>query len=299
MSASGHHQHHQRRGEHGAEAVDFDWDAAGAQLVRGAELHAVALRATVRWLRGEQPGARRILDVGSGPGVASALLAEEFPDAEVVALDGSPELLRLADERARAAGLGDRVRTRQAELPAGLAGIEGGFDLVWASLFVHHLGDQRGALGRLAALLRPGGALALTEGGLPTRCLPRDFGLGRPGLQERLDAAHAEWFQEMRDALPGAVAVPEDWPSMLTSAGLAPVASRTFLTELPAPLPADAREYLRERLSRQREQLADRLAPEDRATLDALLDPEAASGILHRPDAFYLAAGTVHLGRAG
>ncbi|UED86034.1 class I SAM-dependent methyltransferase [Streptomyces profundus] len=293
MSAHAHHHHPPH------EAVDFDWDAAGAQLTRGAELHAVALRATARWLRGEQPAARRILDVGSGPGVVTALLADEFPGAEVVAVDGAPELLRLAERRALAAGLAERVRTRQAELPAGLAGIGGGFDLVWASLFVHHLGDQQHALGQLAAALRPGGSLALAEGGLPARFLPRDFGLGRPGLQERLDAAHAEWFQEMRAALPDAVAVPEDWPSMLTGAGLAPVARRTFLTELPAPLPADARAYLRERLSRQREHVGDRLSREDRSTLDALLDPEAASGILRRPDAFYLAASTVHVGRAG
>lgn len=40
------------------------------------------------------------------------------------------------------------------------------------------------------------------------------------------------------------------------------------------------------------------LDAEDLATLDALLDREAPTGILDRPDAFYLTAITVHTARA-
>ena len=45
----------------------------------------------VRALRGHT--ARRVLDVGSGPGVGTSALAGTFTDATVVALDRSPELL--------------------------------------------------------------------------------------------------------------------------------------------------------------------------------------------------------------
>ncbi|MDT0267835.1 class I SAM-dependent methyltransferase [Streptomyces sp. DSM 44915] len=278
--------------------TEIDWSAEGERLVRGAETHEAELRATLAWLREEQPAARRVVDAGSGPGVLSCLLAEVFPAAEVLAVDGTPELLRLAAERAAARGLAGRVRTRVAELPGGLAGLTD-VDLLWASRVVHHLGDQLAGLGELAGTLRPGGLLALAEGGLPIRFLPRDFGLGRPGLQARLDAANEEWFAGMRAALPGAVAVVEDWPSLLTRAGLAPVGSRTFLTELPAPLGPAARELLRDRLARQREVLGELLAPDDLATLEVLLDPDAPDGLRRRPDAFLLSATTVHLGRAG
>ncbi|RMI37076.1 class I SAM-dependent methyltransferase [Streptomyces triticirhizae] len=294
----GGHQHGYQEGHHHHGATEIDWASEGERLTRGAELHADELRRTAAWLRAEQPAARLVVDVGSGPGVVSCLLAEAFPEAEVLAVDGTPELLRLAEERAAALGLAGRVTTRRAELPGGLAGVEG-VDLLWASRVVHHLGDQLAGLGELAATLRPGGLLALAEGGLPTRFLPREFGVGRAGLQARLDAANEEWFGRMRAELPGAATVVEDWPSLLTSAGLAPVGSRTFLTELPAPLGPEGRAYLMDRLTRQREVLDGVLDAGDLATLDVLLDPDAPEGLLLRPDAFYLSATTVHLGRAG
>src|SRR5690606_7902869 len=123
----------------------------------------------------------RVLDVGSGPGVMSCLLAETFPSAEVVAVDAGASLLDRVAARAGGRGLGGRVVTRQAELPDGLDDL-GEADLVWSSHVLHHLGDQQQALTRLAARLRPGGLLALAEGGLPMRFLPRDIGFGRPGL---------------------------------------------------------------------------------------------------------------------
>lgn len=54
----------------------------------------------------------------------------------------------------------------------------------------HHCADidQQGALNALAVLLKPGGLLAVAEGGLPMRFLPRDIAIGTPGLQARLDA---------------------------------------------------------------------------------------------------------------
>ncbi|MBV6700605.1 trans-aconitate 2-methyltransferase [Kitasatospora aureofaciens] len=287
------HQHHHHGHGH-VPAADFDWDALAAHLEREAELRAPAVTAAAQWLR-DLPGggeARRVLDVGSGPGVIAGLLAEVFPDAEVVAVDQSAALL----ERARTRS-GGRLNVQQADLPDEFGKL-GEADLIWSANAIHHLGDQQTALTALAGRLRPGGLLAVAERGLPLRYLPRDFGLGRPGFQARLDAAHEDGFSTMRAELPGATEEVEDWTAMLGRAGLTPSGTRTFLVDHPAPLARPAREHLHAQLSRLRDQLADHLDPEDATTLAALLDEHAPTGILHRQDAFFLSAMTVHTARA-
>ncbi|WP_116210228.1 class I SAM-dependent methyltransferase [Streptomyces olivoreticuli] len=271
---------------------DFDWAAMADMLEREGEAHGPYVRQALDELGDLAP--RRVLDIGSGPGVAACRMAALFPRAEVTAVDGSPELLARAEERA--GRLGVRLRTEVAEFPGGLAGL-GTADLVWSGQVVHHVGDQQDALDRLAGLLAPGGVLAVVEGGLPARSLPRDLGFGRPGLQTRLDAAMADRFDRMRTELPGSVAVIEDWPAMLRAAGLTEVRARTFLVDHPAPVSDEVRQSVRGTLERCRTGLAEVLDAEDAATLDRLLDPADPAGVDRRPDLFLLTAKTVHFGR--
>ncbi|MEU4213250.1 class I SAM-dependent methyltransferase [Streptomyces sp. NPDC026206] len=294
---------------HGHHHTDVDWDVLATQLESSGELQLPVLRRTAARL-GEllapEREVRRILDIGSGPGVMTCVFAEAFADAEVVAVDGTPGLLDRALARAERLGLGGRVAVRHAKLPEGLDGGDehgedggdglGTADLVWSSKAVHHLGDQQGALNALAGVLRPGGLLAVAEGGLPMRFLPRDIGIGRPGLQTRLDTAHEQWFEIMRAELPGSTTVVEDWPAMLSRAGLTGVGSFASLLDLPAPLGGTARAFLHAHLTRLREAVSESMDMEDRRTLDVLLDPGAPEGILRRPDAFLLSATTVFTG---
>ncbi|MER7848043.1 class I SAM-dependent methyltransferase [Kitasatospora sp. NPDC096077] len=274
-------------------AADFDWDAMAAHLELEADLRADAVTEAGRWLAGlaGDGAVRRVLDVGAGPGVIAGLLAEVFPATEVVAVDQSAALL----ERARARS-GGRLGTQQADLPEEFDKL-GEADLIWSGNAIHHLGDQQAALGALAGRLRPGGLLAVAESGLPARYLPRDFGLGRPGFQARVDAANEDGFATMRAELPDTTEEIEDWPAMLRRAGLRSAGTRTFLVDHPAPLAGPFREYLHTRLVRRHEQLAEALGEEDRATLEVLIDREAPRGIMRRSDAFYLSAMTVHVGR--
>ncbi|MCP9963126.1 class I SAM-dependent methyltransferase [Streptomyces somaliensis] len=274
----------------------MDWTAMLPLLERGAELRTPLYRQAAAWLADLLPvgAARRVLDVGSGPGVLSRLLADAFPYARVVAVDATPELLERARERN--AGLGDRFTTLLAELPGDVDGL-GEADLVWAGESVHHVGDQRGALAGLARRLRPGGLLALAEGGLAARHLPRDTGLGRPGLEARIEALAADWFSGMRAALPGAREEVEDWPALLAAAGLVPAGTRTFLLDVPAPVPAAVREHVVAVFTRTRDVVGDRLGDEDLAALDRLLDPEDPAGLHRRPDVHLLTARTVHTAR--
>jgi SAM-dependent methyltransferase len=211
-------------------------------------------------------------------------------------VDGSAPLLERATDRAARLGLGDRLVVTQRELPDGLDAIEPA-DVVWASRFVHHLGDQEAALRRIAALVRPGGVLAIAEGGLPSRSLPRDIGIGRPGLETRLEVALQDWFAEMRAAQPGATSTVEHWPALLAGAGLEPAGTRSFLVDHPAPLDSATRAIVVAGWEALRERVADRIAADDRATLDRLLDPDAPDGLYRRPDVFVLSATTVHAAR--
>ncbi|MEU7278257.1 methyltransferase [Streptomyces sp. NPDC045431] len=279
--------------------TEIDWNEMLPLLERGAELQTPLYRQAAAWLGELAPatGVRRVLDVGSGPGVLSCLLAEVFPYAEVVAVDATPELLERA--RDRAAGLGlNRVTTLHAQLPDDIAAL-GPADLVWAAGSLHHLGDQRAAVAGLAALLRPGGLLAVAEGGLAGRHLPQHTGIGRPGLEARMEAAHADWFAEMRAALPGAKEEPDDWRALLAGAGLTPSGTRSFLHDVPAPVPDAVREYVLAHFTRHRHTLGERLDAEDRAALDRLLDPAEPQGLHQRPDVFLLTARTVHTARRG
>lgn len=294
----GHRQGHGHAHGHHHDRTHLDWAELAPLLTRQAETQSPLYAEAGAWLATLAPATRvrRVLDIGSGPGVGTALLAEAFPEAEVVAVDATPELLALARERAEARGLGDRVGTLRAELPADFDAL-GTADLIWASNSLHHIGDQRAALAAFAKVLNPGGLIALAEGGLPARHLPWNAGVGRPGLEARIDAASADWFGEMRASLPDSKEEVDDWGALLTGAGLTPSGTRSFLSDVPAPLPAEVREQIVAHYERQREGLGEHLADDDRAALDRLLDPADPLSLHRRPDLFLLTARTVHTGR--
>ena len=236
------------------------------------------------------------VDVGCGAGGAACAFARRVGTAggpgAVLGLDRDPRLVAQARRRAEAEGVARTTRWGLGEvgrLPvrAGTAG------LAWASGVVHHVPDQQAALGELAGLLVPGGTLALVEGGLPLRCLPHEIGLGRPGLEARLDEARARWFVDLRAEL-GGPPLPYGWPEALARAGLAGVRTRSFLAEATPPLDDVGRQVATLHLANARSELGDRLDADDRATLDRLLDPADEAWVGHRGDLVVTAVRTVH-----
>ncbi|MEU5361942.1 class I SAM-dependent methyltransferase [Streptomyces sp. NPDC005925] len=301
MAHDHHDGHSDRHGRHAHGAdhhahADIDWADMAPLLESQAELFTPLYEKALAWLGKEVTEPGLIVDAGSGPGVLACLFAETFPAARVVAVDGCEPLLERAGARAAREGSADRFGTLHGELPGVLAELDYPADLLWASRSIHHLGDQRAALTAFTRHLAPGGTLAVLEGGLPPRYLPRDIGLGRPGLQARIDVLEEERFTGMRAGLPGSVAETEDWPALLTAAGLKHTRTRSFLLDLPAPLPDRARAYVAATLTRTRDVFGDGLDEADRATLDRLLDPDDPASVHHRRDVFLLAAHTVHTG---
>jgi release factor glutamine methyltransferase len=69
----------------------------------------------------------RVLDIGVGSGAIALAIADERPDASVVATDSSTEALAVAEANRRSVAVDGRVELRHGDL---LAGVEGPFDLV-------------------------------------------------------------------------------------------------------------------------------------------------------------------------
>lgn len=217
---------------------------------------------------------RRIVDVGAGPAVAACAFAEAFPAAEVTAVDPSPSMLERATRRIETLGLAGRVRTAVGELPDGLAGIDGlsGADVLWASMSLHHVGDEVAALVAMRRVLRPGGVLILAEMAEPMGVVPARLAaeLGRPGLGDRMAQVGADWFAGMRHSLPGAVAS-RDLALMVESAGLVIADDRVERIRLDGPLPGPTLAVAVGLLERARAQLGDRLDADDLAAIDLVL----------------------------
>ena len=274
---------------HGRVRLDEgDWEA----LVGHAELEGELLLAfvtdTAQWvneLRGaDAPPVRRVLDIGSGPGVGTCELARLFPDAQVVAVDGSPAMLERTAARAAEHGLDYRIATHLAELPDGLDGLEPA-DVIWASMSLHHVGDEINALGVLRALLVRSGLLAVAEMAEPMRVLPDDLDIGRPGLAERLNRAERDWFAAMRANLSGSVPTTE-LASMLSSAGFDVAGSRLALEHFAPPLSDAARRFAARHVGRARQAFHELLDEDDLRTLDVLSDPDDPRSVLRRGDVF-------------
>jgi tRNA (cmo5U34)-methyltransferase len=100
----------------------------------------------------------RILDLGAGTGMLSAVLAAAFPDARFTLFDFSPSML----EQARGI-MGERAETITGDLYEGIP--TGPWDAVVSALAIHHLTDpgKRSVYEAVFRELRPGGVFVNAE----------------------------------------------------------------------------------------------------------------------------------------
>jgi SAM-dependent methyltransferase len=270
---------------------EVDWTEAADRLAASARTDADWYRSVVAVIA--RPGDRVAVDVGCGGGGMAVVLAAAIGSGgRVFGVDGASDVLAQARSLA-----GSAVEFVLADLHHGMAPIRDvvpdGADLVWASASLHHLGDQQAAVTELASVLRPGGRLAVAEGGLTARHLPYDVGVGEPGLEGRLQAANETWFTGMRARLPGSVRMPYGWDEALRRAGLAEVTSRSWLLE-PEPNLEHICEKFNHRVPRLHEMAL--ITDADAATWRTLLDPGSPDRLGHRRDVFHVEARTVSWG---
>jgi SAM-dependent methyltransferase len=136
-----------------AEQVRADFDRIARVSARDRE----ELGPYSKSLLGHVPaGCARVLEVGCGLGAFARLLAARADS--VTAVDVSPQMLRIAEERSRAYPnlqfiLGDFLRL---DFPPET------YDCIVTTTTLHHL-PQGDALGKIKSLLRPGGVLVLHD----------------------------------------------------------------------------------------------------------------------------------------
>ncbi len=97
----------------------------------------------------------RVLDLGAGTGLLSAVVAERYPRSRVTLVDLSVEMLRVA--RRRFAPEPERFEFRVMDFAR--KGLPGGYDLVVSALAIHHLtdGDKREVFEKIRGALVAGG----------------------------------------------------------------------------------------------------------------------------------------------
>jgi len=109
-------------------------------------------------------GAGRVLELGCGTGQLAAALGRRSPAPELTLVDAAPEMLdvtraRLAEACPGAARSARLVLSRFESLR-----LEAGhYDVITASLSLHHVEDKRALYGALASALRPGGLLCFAD----------------------------------------------------------------------------------------------------------------------------------------
>jgi SAM-dependent methyltransferase len=158
-----------RRGAHllspGATQSKFDQNAGGWNAAPGKPGYA-----HFRWMRrhvarfaGAQPR-RRVLDFGCGAGWVGIEAALATGAAELCAFDASPEMVRHAEENARAAGIARFTgRAGFGEDPPFPAAGEEPFDLVVCSGVISFSPDHARFQDGLVRALAPGGTLVLGD----------------------------------------------------------------------------------------------------------------------------------------
>jgi malonyl-CoA O-methyltransferase len=109
----------------------------------------------------------RVLELGCGTGLFSRHLAQAYPDGDLVLTDIAPSMIEECRRNLDTLGHG---RFGFAVMDASRPRQHGDFDLIATSMTLHWLSDPIATLGRLQALLRPGGTLIYASVG------PESFG---------------------------------------------------------------------------------------------------------------------------
>ena len=152
----------------------------------------------------ETSGGLKVLDIAAGHGLFGITIAQQNPQAEIVAVDW-PSVLAVATEHARAAQVQERYRTVAGD--AFKVEFPDGFDVALVTNFLHHFDPATctSFLRKVHRALKPGGRVAVLEFvPNPDRVsppIPARFSLG---MLSGTPSGDAYTFAELKEQLEGA-----------------------------------------------------------------------------------------------
>lgn len=101
----------------------------------------------------------KVADVGCGHGASTVLMAQAYPQSQFVGYDYHPDSIRVATERAAAAGVGNA----RFEVADATGYKERDFDMIAFFDCLHDMGDPAGAASHARQALKPDGHCLLVE----------------------------------------------------------------------------------------------------------------------------------------
>jgi ubiquinone/menaquinone biosynthesis C-methylase UbiE len=137
-----------------------------------------------------------IVDIGAGTGSFAVEIARRIPGAEVIAVDGDPEVIEIGRRKT-----GDLGVVWKQGLADALPVDDGSVDLCLISLVLHHLDrdDKQSAIVEAERVLRPGGSLIVADWGRPSA-------ISRPGfLALRLLDGFGNTAEHFRGEIPSMI----------------------------------------------------------------------------------------------
>ncbi len=124
-----------------------------------------------------------VVDLGSGPGNITQILVDRYPDAKVIGLDNSQEML--AKARSSFPHI-DFIEGNIAELT-------GGFDLVFSNAAVHWVKNHYLLIPRLLQALNPSGVLAVQ--------IPANFDAPSHRVLREIINSNRDWQSKLKDSI--------------------------------------------------------------------------------------------------
>ncbi|UCD94432.1 MAG: class I SAM-dependent methyltransferase [Candidatus Zixiibacteriota bacterium] len=250
-------------------------DTFAHQLFLSDFLREPVIRSAIRYLK--LPEGSCGLDAGCGIGSHTLMLAEEIvPDGTVTGLDISSKFLTYAGEKAKEAGLAQRITFKQGDinkLPFG----DNIFDWVWsADCAGYPIAGTAPPVTELARVIRPGGTLAIL-GWTSQQLLP-----GYLELEARLSAPCSMYIPYTAGKKPEAYF--QRALGWFLDAGLVRTEAMTFVGNIQAPLHDDAKKAVKMFFEMLWGNVQSKVSPEDWAEYQRLCSMESADCILNLPD---------------
>ncbi|MDA0667776.1 MAG: class I SAM-dependent methyltransferase [Planctomycetota bacterium] len=155
----------------------------------------------------------RVLDIGCGPGHIALQLVTQKPELEVVGVDLSENMLKIAEEHKAVCAQGDRVEFLIADAK-GLDFPDDSFDTVCSNSILHHIPDPVPFLREAWRVLKPGGVFLIRDLFRP------DDVAAATALVDLHAANEAEYARELFHASLCAAFTPDEFVDIARAAGI-------------------------------------------------------------------------------